>query len=205
MGVSPKPAVTKEKTSVGSGATLLSGSRDSDEAIAAASIISFKLRADLQRQDTELVNLACAEADIGHVSELVAKGRAVIIIFSSDTLNSLEQLGVMAMAMKALSLKAARTFAVVPVTLPDFIFPTPAYYSDTLPKISPGGHDQLNVSLKAFFKIIAIALVTHASDQSLHIQCNQVLLRVPTATTASIANAEDLKVVMSVPEPQIVI
>jgi len=85
------------------------------------------------------------------------------------------QLHLVAEAMK--KTEAGVDVCVVPLTLPSFRFPTQSYFTEYLPQHFPGNAQVFAMSIKAFFKRIAVQFAIHSSNQVLDAQAVVIMDR----------------------------
>lgn len=156
----------------------------SDEASAAAAVLITKIHHDVLTFARRGVRCIGPD-DMDQVDTIVSKARAVVVLLCGDTLMSLPQLRVVALAMVLYERAGGRgdfAAAAIPVTLPGFQFPGTEYYQETLPKIWPGCAASIPYHIQAFFRVIAVHFATDASDELLTTQAHQVTSRIPRVT-----------------------
>merc|ERR1711920_518834 len=164
----------------------------SDEAIASAGILIRKIKAKVLGFVPQGINCIASDIqdDLHSLYGLVAHSRAVVLILTNDTLDSLPQLKTIAVAMKAAEENEGWP-VVIPVSTPGFSFPSHSFYSEMLPKIwrqctssTSLGSDSEDVAdaerhIQAFFRLIAIPFSTHSSERVLDAQAEDVVARIP--------------------------
>jgi len=119
-----------------------------------------------------------AELDLKgkQIESCVARARSVVIVLSSGTLESDQQLETIIVGMQTI-------VQIIPVLTPNFAFPSANYFENLLPRnpllarqdfsIEQNAHD-----VQAFFKTIAITFSTSAGDSVLKAQSLQVVGRI---------------------------
>lgn len=165
-----------------------------DEAIASAGILVHKIKAKVLGFVPQGINCIDSEIqdDIHSLYGLVANSRAVVLILTRDTLDSLPQLKTIAHAMKAAEEHRGWP-AVIPVCTPGFLFPNDTFYSEMLPCIwrrhtIPGSGSEdvadAEIRIQAFFRLIAITFSTHSSERVLDAQAEDIVARIPVKSKA---------------------
>ena len=158
-------------------AVLVSTLRGSDEATAAGGILQTFLQVWGQFATRSVFMLT--EQDPLEYTGLKAamdSARILVVLLSLGTLANLEQLRAMSAAMASPGLQ------VIPVSLPDFVFPSEDFYSSALTAMF-GASDagELTLNMQGFFRIIAVTFSTHGSHSVLEVQSREVLARFSTA------------------------
>jgi len=102
----------------------------------------------------------------------VAKARAVAVILTAETLDSLQQIEVIMVATLG---KAC----VIPLVTKYFQFPGDAYYSTVLPSIYGDDHEEAERAMRSFFEQIAVTFSTHAALTTIRAEMRQFLSRIP--------------------------
>jgi len=181
---------------------LISSLPSSDEAMASACILHSKIREDVMRVAEEgCCLLADHDPDTDGITAAVARSRAVIVLLSQGTMESLPQLAAIVELMSTVASVSSSPPQVIPVNTPGFQFPDAAYYETVFPRIWPGESDTAAASIQAFFKRIAVFFATNASDGVIDTQAREVVARIPktfdakmslsrTVTTASLRREE---------------
>lgn len=112
----------------------ISSDRNSDEAIAVVYLMKMKMEAGLNGLDQKGICCLCDFEDDGSVVlQAMACIRAVIVLLSSGTLASAQQLAVGAWATKVqvdVSTELG-TLDVVPVSIPGFVYPVEEFFAKT--------------------------------------------------------------------------
>ena len=115
-------------------------------------------------------------------SKIVQHAMAVLVVLTTDSLKSVSQLQVV--------LQAARHHVpMVPIATPNFRFPDAGMYRGM--KQTSSGEAVAEV-LQQFFKTIALALATHASDTVLSVQCEDILTRLASQRPKSPSSGPQL-------------
>jgi len=189
-----------------SGLVAISADQGDDEAIASASILVSKLQECLNQrmeggQGEPLCSLCDMDlSDLYALADFIANSQTIIVLLSVGTMASPQQLvailegGAIQVswgsecAMSPIKSKPSapddKVRMVIPMTLPGFIFPGVHFYSAVLPGMLPMHNEEAQNCVRAFFKLIACPLSTHASDQLLDLQAADVVARVPKAARA---------------------
>merc|ERR1719240_385206 len=107
------------------------------------------------------------------LSHCAINARCVIVLLSRGSLESEEQLKVIAEVM----LKRMDFPVVVPVHLPGFQFPSEHYFEQVLPIVWLDGNIDMRSHLEEFFNHISLRLSTDASEMELFAQAQRVLDR----------------------------
>lgn len=153
---------------------VISSLRGYDEATAAVGILMSKIKNDVLEFATHGIAALCdfpapeQAEDKERIRSVVTKSTAVVVLLSSGSLESEEQLNVIALALNVRSLPA------LPMAMPCFRFPSPDFFTQELPKRAPCdiiGH------LQVLFKQIAVAFPINESTAILNTQAAAVVCR----------------------------
>jgi len=157
------------------GTLVISSDRDCDEATAVIYLLKMKMQVCLE---SLVPNGMCCLCDFEDDAKVVLDGvplaRAVIVLLSSGTLASPQQLAVAACATKARIESGSPDL--IPVSIPGFVFPTEDYFAKTLPtmvrtakgvKFGFSEPAEFVEMMREFFWSTRTALSTHGSDQVL--------------------------------------
>merc|ERR1712136_738387 len=140
---------------------------------------------------------AVMAADLGDpdVSQLAMHARAVVVVLSSRTLESLPQLTAIVCSvqpslktftaktktdaftqrMTEASSRQGKKRTLIPVATPSFQFPGSNFYDVVLPNIWPGDVEDAVSAIQEFFKTIAVHLAINASSDVIRTQSRLVL------------------------------
>jgi len=173
-----------------SGMVLVSSDPADDEASAAAGILVAKMRLALLGFMQEGVFMLAGEDDLedDQAARYVEEARCLIVILSAKTLQCPSQLKLIIQSMELIVSQKnshSATFAAIPVSIPFFQFPSPEYFSEDLPKYLPSSSEKASDMVHMFFKRLAIAFATHASDDVIENQVMHVVAAVPRETVVS--------------------
>jgi len=175
-------AVNKPFTS---GMVLVSSDPSDDEASAAAGILVAKMRLALIGFMQEGVFMLAGEDDLtdDQAARYMQEARCIIVILSARTLRCPSQLKLIIQSMDIV-VEQKRTsssvqFAAIPVSVPFFQFPSPDYFNEDLPKYLTSSTEKDGGRIHMFFKRLAIAFATHASDDVIESQVTHVVAAIP--------------------------
>lgn len=130
---------------------LVSTDPQDDEATAAASILCMSIEEELLGF-AQNGTLMCADHKDPDIESLVEAARALVVVLSSRTMESLPQLTAIVPCMWT------KNCAVVPVTTPSFQFPGANFYDTVLPAMWTGDVLQATALFQFFFRTIAVHL-----------------------------------------------
>lgn len=158
-----------------------------DEAIAAACILNLKILKDILTINEAGIRMLGDSDDASTIANTVAKCHAGIVMLSSGSLDSVQQLVAMVQLMAIVSESSGADPGVVPVALPDFEFPSPSYFEDAFQRrwTFPGSHEATR-HIQAFFKRIAVPFSTSASHLTLDLQVATILSWIPRTVDEAI-------------------
>ena len=165
------------------GRVVISAEPGNVEAVAAAGILSYKLMNKLFHiKDADSLCLV-HEKDTGDKNQLcslVACARAVVVLLSQGSMESIDQVLVMVTAMSSRTQTTGAANNSIPMSLPGFIFPDRQRMQSIVVKVCGDLQAEAQDHMANFFKLIATPLSTHASDAILETQAIDVARRIPT-------------------------
>jgi len=163
-----------------SGHVVISTVKDSDEANAAGGILLAEIAKDVYRLNAQGVHLlADYQCDLTHIEiiSLAPLVSAGVVVLSSGTMSSLEQLHMMCALMAAQA--EERVPAVIPVHTPTFEFPSYAQLEAVGNSLGHGFVDPVKL-LRSFYMVLSVTWPTHASQSVLRTQAMEVVHRIRT-------------------------
>merc|ERR1719384_380426 len=113
------------------GSLMISSDRHCDEATAVVFLVRAKLESELMDAVPNGLCCLCDFAESPCVLQGVASARAVMVLLSSGTLTSPQQLAIAACAVKARADFGSPD--VIPVSIPGFVFPIEEFFATSLP------------------------------------------------------------------------
>jgi len=176
-----------------SGCVLLCSKPGDDEATAAAGIMMRIIGQQIFCKTGARMISSVEETGLCNDNQLwrcAINARCVIVLLSQGSLESEEQLKVIAEAM--LQHRQVDFPVVVPVHLPGFQFPSEHYFKEVLPTVWPDSNTDMRSHLEEFFNRISLRLSTDASEMELATQAQRVLDRIPENFHSCVGLAEDV-------------
>jgi len=157
---------------------VISTVKSSDEANAAGGILMAEITESVYRMNgTGVFLLADLETTVDLMGSIAPIVSAAIVILSDGTMSCSEQLTLAAALMGAQG--GARVPAVIPLSTPNFEFPSSGAIDDAVMQLTL--RENSNISsrfLRNFFKVLSVSWPTHASQTALHTQAGEVLARI---------------------------